>query len=268
MPSIDDIAVLTSENVRLTYSLAGLGSRTAAYLIDKAIIGLVVAGITLLFISFGMSFEALDYMMGGSVATSFLMGLYIFVVAIVFWGYYFLFEWMNWGQTPGKQTMGIRVSMADGAPADLVACAVRNVIRFLDEVLAAFGITFLLMIFTPRFQRLGDLAAGTVVVKRRKLRFEEVMSAAVSAEKARAQLATEPAMQAVTLRIDDAEINVIAKFLERRDTLPLHVRTELGRDLAGRLRSKMGADTGTEMSDEDLLMTALNQARKRAAGGV
>jgi len=266
MPSIDDIAVLTSENVRLTYSLAGLGSRTAAYLIDKAIIGLVIAGATLIFIMLGMTFQDLNYMIGGSVAGSFLLSLYIFIVAILFWGYYFLFEWMNWGQTPGKQMMGIRVSMADGAPADLVACAARNVIRFVDEILAGFGITFLLMIFTPRFQRLGDLAAGTVVVKRRRLRFEEVMSAAVAAEKARARIPSEHAAGTLTLRIDDAEMNVIARFLERREGLPHQVRIELGRDLAGRLRSRMGADAASDMSDEDLLETALNQARKRAGG--
>jgi hypothetical protein len=184
-------------------------------------------------------------------------------MSFLIWGYYFFFEWINWGQTPGKQIMGIRVSMADGAPAELVACAVRNVVRLIDFALGFFGLTFFILIFTPRYQRLGDLAAGTVVVKRRQFIFDEVMSASVAADRTMAAAGYGRAPSPIQVRLTDAEISVIAKFLERRETLPPDVRQNLAKDFAGRIRSRVADDSAAGMSDEGVLQAALNQSRKR-----
>ena len=268
MTTIDDIAVLTSENVRLNYTLAGMGSRVAAFLADNVIIGLATVGLLFLFSLLGMNPDEFAQMDPG--ALSLISAIFIITITILQWGYYFLFEWLNWGQTPGKQLLGIRVGMADGAPVDLVASALRNLIRFADLFLAAIGVTFFIMIFTPRYQRLGDLVAGTVVIKRRKLTFDDVLNASRERDRVAASRpkSIETAPGTSRLRISDAEKALVARFMERRESLPKDVRMNLARDLASRLRTHLAGSglagsglTGSELarselvelSDEDLI---------------
>jgi len=269
MPNIDDIAVLTSENVRLNYSLAGMGSRVVAFLLDSIIVVLTMGGVTVIFLAIDpatVNFAEIE-----STAQSFLGMIFIILIFLIIWGYYFFFEWLNWGQTPGKSALGIRVASADGAPAGVTACAIRNIVRVIDLMLAGVGVTFFVMIFTPRYQRLGDLAAGTVVVKRRQLSFDTVLNAARSADQAAFYAQQEAAARAQTMyrpgsnitetnlkiRIDDSERVLIEKFIERRHMLPVDVRRKLARDLAARIRSRLPGDALGHLDDEPFLETAL-----------
>jgi hypothetical protein len=145
--------------------------------------------------------------------------------------------------------------MADGAPVDLVACALRNLVRFADMFLAGIGVTFFIMIFTPRYQRLGDLVAGTVVIKRRRLTFDDVLNASREQDRVAASRPKqeESGPSVPRLRISDAEKTLIGRFLERRNSLPLDVRTNLAKDLAIRLRANMAGSELAELSDEDLI---------------
>lgn len=259
MAAIDDIAVLTSENVRLTYTLAGVGTRLTAFILDALIVGAAQSLVTLAFVLMGMDLRDLDFRATGSMAFSVLAAIYIFVSATLIWGYWFLFEWANWGQTPGKAALGLRVADEEGGPADLVACAVRNVIRIVDLVLAAFGITLFVVIFTPKYQRLGDIAAGTVVVRTRRLTFDEVMAAAERASSGH-EAVLRPAAGA-GLKLTDSEVPVVSRFLERKDMLPGEVRASLARELAARVRARAPEGLTSELSDEQLLELALNQSR-------
>lgn len=254
MTNIDDIAVLTSENVRLNYTLTGMGSRVTAFLADSLIITLLTTAIAFIFMALGMDMSEVDPANPGT----FPPGFIIFIIAstLLQWGYYFFFEWLNWGQTPGKHLLGIRVSMADGAPVDLIACGVRNLVRLVDLFLAFIGITFFIMIFTPRYQRLGDLAAGTVVIKRRKLTFDDVLNAAREADRIAASRPQprEPVAGAPRIRISDAERALISKFIERRNALPADVRIKLASDLSARLRSQIPGSEMSELSDEEVIV--------------
>lgn len=262
MAPIDDIAVLTSENVRLTYTLAGMGSRFAAFLADSLIIGLLMVAVTFLFFMFGLSFDEFGEINMGQM--SIITAIYIVVMTFLLWGYYFFFEWINWGQTPGKQLLGVRVSMADGAPADTVACATRNVVRIVDTMLAFLGITFFIMIFTPRYQRLGDLAAGTVVVKRRRLTFDDVFAASRARDRAAVSAARELEMADISIpvKITDTERKVLERYIERREGLPEHVRKKLARDLAGRLRTRAPGGTADTLGDDRLIEAVLKEQKK------
>jgi len=269
MPNMDDIAVLTSENVRLNYTLAGMGSRTVAFILDAIIVSLTMTGVIVIFI-------AIDPAIGNfseitSTGQSFLGMIFYILIFLIIWGYYFFFEWLNWGQTPGKAALGIRVASADGGPAGVTACAIRNIVRLIDLMLAIIGVTFFVMIFTPRYQRLGDLAAGTVVVKRRQLSFDTVLNAARSADQMAIYVQREAAARAQTvyghglnttenslkIRIDDSERVLIEKFIERRYMLPADVRVKLARDLASRIRSRLPGDALGHLDDEPFLETAL-----------
>jgi uncharacterized RDD family membrane protein YckC len=259
MSTLDDIAVLTSENVRLNYTLAGIGSRVAAFLADSLVIGLVSVALTFVFMSLGLldpsGIEGAD-----QTSITLKAGLYIATLTFLYWGYYFFFEWMNWGQTPGKQLVGIRVAMADGAPVDLTACALRNIIRIIDLALAAIGVTFFIMIFTPRYQRLGDIAAGTVVVKRRQLSFDDVYSAALDLDRRTSSETSKNAEKPVSVRLSDQERLLVERFSERRESLPPDVRKKLAADLASRIRSRVANEKMADLSDEELIIAIYKQS--------
>jgi len=145
-------------------NLAGLGQRIVAFIIDSIILGLTVAAIVAA--SIFARFEILSL---PSLRMDFMTGrithplLWIISAAIPF-VYYFAME-TNWGQTLGKKIVGIRVLKADGRRCDFTASAIRNVLRFVDNLF--FGLIGVLLIATSaKKQRLGDILAGTVVVKK------------------------------------------------------------------------------------------------------
>lgn len=142
--------VETPEGIDLTLRPAGLIARALAYTIDLIIRGIVLA---LLYLLLGML---------GKLG----MGLATILLFVVTWWYMVLFEVLNQGRSPGKQWMGLRVVHDDGTPVGWPASLTRNLLRFVD--ILPFGYTFgiLSCLNHPAFKRLGDIAAGTLVVYR------------------------------------------------------------------------------------------------------
>lgn len=92
------------------------------------------------------------------------MGLLLITVFLLEWFYPVLFEVLRGGATPGKRQMGLLVLHRDGTPVGWMASIVRNLVRFADFLPAAYGFGIASMLVDRDFRRLGDLAAGTVVV--------------------------------------------------------------------------------------------------------
>ncbi|MBL4819059.1 MAG: RDD family protein [Deltaproteobacteria bacterium] len=146
------------EGVELSLAVAGLVSRSLAFMIDLIVrwVGLgTVSGI-------------LEYL------GNFGQGLFLILVFVVEWFYPVLFEVFNQGQTIGKKSMGIMVINDDGTPTDWSSSIVRNLLRFADFLPMLFGFGVLSMLINKDFKRLGDLAAGTLVVHRRKIKEEKL----------------------------------------------------------------------------------------------
>ncbi|MDQ8036573.1 MAG: RDD family protein [Pedobacter sp.] len=142
------LALATPEGVDLTLVPAGAMVRASAFAIDLLIRG------GLLFL--------LATVLGllGRLGN----GLFLLLLFLVEWFYPVLFELLNRGATPGKKAMGICVVESDGRPVGFAASVIRNLLRTADFLPFLFGFGILFMLFHPRFQRLGDLAAGTLVV--------------------------------------------------------------------------------------------------------
>lgn len=141
-------AVATPEGVDLELPLAGAVPRATAWLIDLLIrAGLLLAAGTVL--AFTGRFGS---------------GLMMLIAFLVEWFYPVLFELLRDGATPGKKSVGLRVVESDGRPVGVAASVIRNLLRVADFLPLLFGFGILFMLFHPRFQRLGDLAAGTLVV--------------------------------------------------------------------------------------------------------
>ncbi len=146
------------EGVELSLAVAGLVSRSLAFMIDLLVRWAVLAAVAS-FIGYLGNF-------GG--------GLFLIIVFLVEWFYPVLFEVFNHGQTIGKKSMGIMVINDDGTPIDWSSSIVRNLLRFADFLPAFFGFGVLSMLINKDFKRLGDLAAGTLVVHKRKLNQSEL----------------------------------------------------------------------------------------------
>ncbi len=144
------LTVEAPEGVRLSLPLAGPVPRVLAFLIDLLIRGGILFLVTRLF--------------GGLGHTG--TGLYLLAAFLIEWFYPVLFEVYFHGATPGKRVMRLRVVESNGLPVGWSASLVRNLLRFADFLPFFYAFGFLSMMYSSRFQRLGDLAAGTVVIWR------------------------------------------------------------------------------------------------------
>jgi uncharacterized RDD family membrane protein YckC len=151
----------TPERVSLSLDVAGLGTRVLAYLVDLFIVFLFWVTVLLVYSLFGDALKQVQALSGGM---QLLLGL---ATILTSWGYDVLFETLWRGQSPGKRVVGLRVVKSDGSPVGFVEAAIRNLARIADVFPALYTTGALCVALTPRHQRLGDLLAGTLVVKER-----------------------------------------------------------------------------------------------------
>ncbi len=147
-------SVELADGVEIRLRMAGPLPRAGAYLIDFIIRGAISTVITVIVALSGIA-------VGGNVAT----GLLLLFWFLMDWLYPVVFESGKRGATPGKRIVGLRVVQASGSPVTIGQAVIRNFLRFVDGMpmfTYVFGLTSCLA--TKRFQRLGDLAAGTVVI--------------------------------------------------------------------------------------------------------
>ncbi len=161
-----EFTVTTPENVEIIYTLAGIGSRFAAVLLDHLLQGLLLVSVVLAALAF---IGGLSNWMGGVDdlfnLSGWAMGALAFAYFLIIWGYFIVFEAVWNGQTPGKRWLNLRVVKENGQPVDFFTSAIRNLVRILDALPTAYGIGVTCMFFSPAYKRVGDYAAGTVVVK-------------------------------------------------------------------------------------------------------
>jgi uncharacterized RDD family membrane protein YckC len=149
----------TPDHVTVSFALAGLGRRALATALDilvqvglTVIVALVAAGAILLWQG------GLGDVGGGVLAVT-------IVALFLVWSLYFIYcELAMNGQTVGKRKLGIRVIKANGSSVDFLSSAIRNLLRWVDWFPMLYGVGTLVTLLSPRYQRLGDLAAGTYVV--------------------------------------------------------------------------------------------------------
>lgn len=142
--------VETPEGIDLLLRPAGVVPRALAYLIDLGIRVLLMVAL----------FMLLAFL--GELGT----GLGLILTFIMTWWYMVLFEVLNQGRSPGKQMMGLRVVHDDGTPIGWSASLLRNLLRFADILPFAYTLGLLSCLSNSAFKRLGDLAAGTLVIYR------------------------------------------------------------------------------------------------------
>lgn len=158
------LQIETPEAVAFAYPLAGLGSRGLAALIDAMLLGLLIVaeiavGALVVFLVGRVWGPVLDVFAPWAIA------LLVAAVFVTYWGYYIYGEVLRNGRTPGKRIMRIRVVREDGSRVGVLDSVVRNVVRILDLMPGTYGFGIAAVLLSARAQRLGDMAAGTVVIE-------------------------------------------------------------------------------------------------------
>ncbi len=171
-PLQQEYIIETPENVSYGYDVAGIGSRFIGALVDTSIIFLLLSALDfmLLVVIFTAGGErVLESGLEADMSwiAGALIGLFVLLQFVVFWGYYMVFELVWNGQSPGKRAAKTRVVGMDGDPPGFIAVAIRNLVRIVDFLPTAYGIGLITMFTNAQARRLGDFAADTLVVRER-----------------------------------------------------------------------------------------------------
>lgn len=269
------VVIETPELVEVTYTVAGVGSRVLAGLVDLGIALTLMLVTALLALAAGRALTRLGI---GRAAGPWVTALWILLEFSVAWGYSVLFEVLGDGRTPGKRLLGLRVVMDGGYSVTLAASALRNLLRFVDvQPLPTYAVGLAAVVISKRGKRLGDLVAGTLVVRERTVR-DRVANARPGREPVQSVVASAttaapgaPAAARLTL-LDDDQFALLERYLARRGTLEPARAAELGARLAERLRPALDAlareeDVGAAPVSDDRTAAALGRllARERRA---
>lgn len=157
------VEVATSEAVAFSYALAGLGSRMLAFALDLLVLGLVLTAESVVAWIVFAGLQGLGE--AGFAILPWVGGAFVVTAFVTFWGYFIVLEAVVAGRTPGKRSLGIRVVREDGGRIGLLDAVVRNILLIVDLLPGTFAVGIVSILLTPRAQRLGDLAAGTIVVR-------------------------------------------------------------------------------------------------------
>ncbi len=218
----ETLIIETPERVPLHFALASIGNRFLAVAIDHFIQYLAIVLISLAVLSFaGMT----GSLFGGEFfqeMPKWTIAILIIVVFALFAGYFVFFEWLWNGQTPGKRLMKLRVIREDGRPITLWEALARNLLRIFDAVpgfvLPIYSIGLITIFMNSRDQRIGDMFAGTVVVRERTDEaptFAETFSNRIS-DLAFHRVQKRTDFKANLATLTESEIEVVESFLRRR----------------------------------------------------
>jgi uncharacterized RDD family membrane protein YckC len=271
----DQLSIETPELVSIDLSLAGIGSRCLAVLIDYLIQGVTVWIGFLLFalLISGTAGSAPAAHINSPTAYKWGLAIGIAIPFLLHWGYFTLFEAFWNGQTPGKRLVKLRVIQQSGRALGLFESMSRNLIRFIDMLPVFYFVGALCVFVNRRQQRLGDMAAGTLVVHSTPVdtpfipaggRTFTAASFERPVEEAPTFISTGLQLDAVS-RLDHEDLQMIDNFLARRLDLPLDVRAKLAQKLAQRMASKMLQELPAA-NDETFLESLAVALRQGGAG--
>lgn len=256
----ETLDIQTPENVAFGYQVAGLGSRFIATLLDTLLITLLQIVVNL------VAALLINVFARGALAEQFtiwVIAILSLIFFVFYWGYYIFFEMLWNGQSPGKRWVGLRVIRRDGTPITLSESLIRNLVRIVDFLPAGYGAGIVTMFIDKQSRRLGDLAAGTLVVQDR---------APISIQSLSVKRTVNLGMQGLTKvaldgfpieRLTNNDLNLIEDFLLRRDQLT-H-RATLANQILNTLHQRLGLSqpTVSRLEAEDTLVAILQAVQNR-----
>jgi uncharacterized RDD family membrane protein YckC len=236
----DRLTLDTPEGVQLELTLAGVGSRSTAAIVDYLIQGAIFIALAIVF-GWGLGVTSAGGAWGAAIS--------VLLVFVVFNGYNVAFEVLASGRTPGKRWNGLRVVRESGAPVTLGASLVRNVMRIIDFLPGMYLVGMSSVIATAKNQRLGDLAGGTLVIRDRQ---------PLPAEYRPSYLVQATTWDTGAIRPE--ELDAVTAFLARRYELTPSARRQVAAEFASRLRLRVGGLV--DVADDELFLERLVASKR------
>ena len=246
MPASEKLTIDTPEQIALEFTLASVGSRFLAVGVDTL---LQAAGFLVLFAIWGV----VTWLVSAGLPEGFgtwVAGGLLLAGFTIYYGYFAFFEARWDGQTPGKRLVGLRTIAVSGRPITTYDAILRNIVRVADQIPGIYAIGIVSIFLTERSQRLGDLAAGTVVVHEQPI---EAQAFETRAEPGQGRYGAG--------RLTADEIALVETFLRRRAEL-MDVRELRARQIAQRIRQRLHV----EQSEDDEVFLEQVAAEYRASG--
>ena len=238
MRFFNQINLQTPESVELEFTLAGIGNRSFALIIDYIIFGLTILLVWSL--SAFLAFQLVPNLIGNGFSdrlAQWIWAIQSMATFTIYVGYFVVLETLWQGQTPGKKWTKIRVIRDNGKPERLTQAILRALLRPVDDMLF-IGVFFI--IFTPQEKRLGDMLAGTIVVQ------EEAPKLTVEISTEAEDLAVQLRMEAEIDNLLPEDFATIRDFLQRRKNIMLQYQHQLSRKLAEQVREVILLDNVPE----------------------
>ena len=263
--SPDQINIDTPELVSIEMPLAGIGSRFIALLVDYLI---WFAGLLIVVLASSVVIPAIHAF--DRVSETWAEAVVIFLIFLLNWGYFTLFEAFWNGRTPGKRVARIRVIQRSGRAIGLFESMARNLIRYVDQLPFFYAVGVISMFVTKQHQRLGDLAAGTLVVRDREIEtplWGDSGSRTFTAQAFAPNLPAPEPHSLVTLpaagvaKLSPADLEVLEGFFARRLDMSMETREALGRRIASAIQAKTGLQIPDGASVETFLEATARQLR-------
>ena len=260
--------------------LAGIGSRFIAALVDSLIL---IAVFIFLVILATFVLPALGAL--GEKAANWGVGIFILISFLVFWGYFALFEAFNNGRTLGKRAAKIRVIHQSGRGINFVEALARNLVRIIDYFPGFYGVGIVAMFLSRRHQRLGDMVAGTLVVREREVDMPMWGESAsrnltAAAHSTNSPIPPSASPQAVSgpwggpphlrvqlpapalAKLTASDLEVLEGFFSRRLDMDLTTRGAIASRIASAIGAKSGLTIPMEISVETFLEAVAHQFRE------
>ncbi|ELR98378.1 RDD family protein [Gloeocapsa sp. PCC 73106] len=241
----------TPESVELEFNLAGIGNRAYALCLDYLVLGIVVI-VVLVVWAFAYIY-ILDFL---PELGKWLLAVQILMVFFFYTSYFVFFETLWQGQTPGKRWTKIRVISDDGTEVSLTQSLLRALLRPIDDL---FFIGSFLIVFSKSEKRLGDLVAGTLVVKEENSKTNLQIAIAPETQ----QLAEIIQQRTEVSQLLPEEFATIREYLQRRRDLTSVARNSIGYKLADRVMKLLGLETIPNQATPELFLEAVYLAYQR-----
>lgn len=267
-PIGDQLNIDTPELVAIEMPLAGIGSRFIAILVDYLIWG---AAFFLIIAMGAIIISAVHFL--GRVSANWAVGIFVLIVFLLQWGYFALFEAFGNGRTPGKRVAKIRVIHQSGRGISFIESLARNLVRFVDYMPGFYAVGVVAIFVSRRHQRLGDMVAGTLVVRDRLIEpphWSGASSRTITGPAFAPAADTSP-MAAPHLRValpapalaklGAWDLEVLEGFFARRLDMDLATRGALAGRIASALSAKSGLTIPPDTSIETFLEAVAHQLR-------
>ncbi|MGJ3251829.1 MAG: RDD family protein [Elainellaceae cyanobacterium] len=252
MQYLNHFTVQTPESVELEFTLAGLGNRSLAALIDYALWSLTLSILlTLLSRADWLTERLFDWVGNTDAVELWFSALLILISFVVYVGYYGVFETVWRGQTPGKRLAKIRVIRDDGRPISILQATLRSLLRPIDEF-PPFYIGAFLVFFNHQEKRIGDIVAGTIVIQE-----ERAIAPADFAVLEDSHALARKLQQTTHLsQLSPDDFATIREFLQRRTDMKRDAREQVSEELAQHVKAALSLNDDLEEPAPEVFLEA------------